>query len=50
MGGRSTPIMLLSPPLGREGGSQPPKETTNSAHDRECDNKEIATRLLNNRG
>lgn len=44
MGGRSTPILLLSPPLGREGGSQPPKKTTYSAHDREYNNKEIATR------
>lgn len=26
MGGRSTPILLLSPPLGREGGLHPPKK------------------------
>ena len=44
MGGRSTPILLLSPPLGREGGSQPPKKTTYSAHDKEYENKENATR------
>lgn len=44
MGGRSTPILLLSPPLSREGGSQPPKKTTYSAHDKEYENKENATR------